>query len=979
MKRRTFLKLAGAGSLSIAASCTSKPDKTLFSMVRAPDDTVTGKPGWYASTCRECPAGCGIVAKAREGRTIKLEGNPHHPINRGSLCMRGQAALQGVYSPDRIRTPLLRKGGQLAPTTLAQAEEILRQRGERAAKEMGANRVRMVTEIVGDSLYGLMKLALKQRWSERPLVFEPFSYEALKTANQEIFGFLGLPAYHMDKADLLISFGADFLETWLSPVEYARQFKAMHRPKRQQRGLFVQVSSCQSLTGANADLWISCVPGGEAAIALGLAGQLLQRGMGEGLPDGIRESLSRITDAYTTDHVLQQAGISGEQYAKLLSVLTQAKRPLVLGTSAAPSGINTLQVNMGANLLNLILDPGLSLLDFRRRHRIEAADRRSDIVSFFGELERDPIDLLLLNNVNPAFVLSRETGVTEILKRDTLFVVSFSNFMDETTALADLVIPVQLPLEAWDEYSGRTGIPSTQQPTMGRLTGAPHLGDVLLNTMFPRMKPAEDYKTYLFNQLRGHRTMRSKKRLVDTFRWGGRFRSVPAPAPDRQLSHKMTDALHAIAATPASQLVFMAVPSIRFFDGRGADKPWLCEIPDPLTKVAWQTPVLVHPETLGQDRVSRGDAILIQSKWGRLEAPVYTTKGVRPGVLVMPLGQGHTAYGRYARTVGLNPISLFSPDLEHVSGSPLHAVYPVSFHGNGHRVRFAHTDGSRRQHGRKIALSTSAVPLKRGTDHGGTGLTMDGFPLVMPLPEGHDRKRDIYPSHSHETYRWAMAVDLDRCIGCNACSVACYAENNIGVVGLKGILQQREMSWLQIQRYEETDGAGDIIFFPLLCQHCDNAPCESVCPVYAPHHSAEGLNNQIYNRCIGTRFCSQNCPYKARRFNWFDWDRPDPLHLQLNPDVTVRSKGVMEKCSFCVQRIKEAHTTAKNENRPIQDGDVQPACAQTCPTGAFTFGNILDRDSRIRRLTEDPRAYQAMGYLNTKPAVIYLRKTLRVI
>jgi molybdopterin-containing oxidoreductase family iron-sulfur binding subunit len=224
-----------------------------------------------------------------------------------------------------------------------------------------------------------------------------------------------------------------------------------------------------------------------------------------------------------------------------------------------------------------------------------------------------------------------------------------------------------------------------------------------------------------------------------------------------------------------------------------------------------------------------------------------------------------------------------------------------------------------------------------------------------------------------------MTVDLDRCIGCNACAAACYAENNLGVVGEEQIVNGREMSWMRIERYRDPEMGEKVTFLPMLCQHCDNAPCESVCPVFAPHHNKEGLNNQIYNRCIGTRFCAQNCPYKVRRFNWFTWQWPEPLNLQLNPDVTVRSKGVMEKCSFCVQRIKAAHSVAKNENRPIADGEVTPACVQTCPTSALVFGNLMDRSSRVRKQVDDRRTYQVIGYLNTKPAVFYLKKVVQKV
>jgi molybdopterin-containing oxidoreductase family iron-sulfur binding subunit len=269
--------------------------------------------------------------------------------------------------------------------------------------------------------------------------------------------------------------------------------------------------------------------------------------------------------------------------------------------------------------------------------------------------------------------------------------------------------------------------------------------------------------------------------------------------------------------------------------------------------------------------------------------------------------------------------------------------------------------------------------LAHRESHAHDGLTMHDFPLTLPLPEGYDPKRDFYPPHEHADYRWAMVVDLDKCIGCGACAVACYAENNIGIVGVDRIIEGREMSWLRVERYLDSKNGKRIIFLPMMCQHCDNAPCESVCPVYAPHHSKEGLNNQIYNRCIGTRFCAQNCPYKVRRFNWFTWEWPESLDLQLNPNVTVRSKGVMEKCSFCIQRIKAGHNVAKNENRMIRDGEVIPACAQTCPTGAILFGNLMDSESRVRKSVDDPRAYQVMGYLNTKPAVIYLKKVIQEI
>ncbi|MBC8246552.1 MAG: hypothetical protein H8E81_03100, partial [Deltaproteobacteria bacterium] len=435
MNRRTFLKIAGLGSISITAACSSQPDETLYSLVHAPDDMVTGQATWYASTCRECPAGCGVLAKNREGRIIKVEGNPLHPINKGKLCIRGQAAVQAIYNPDRILTPMLKEAGKWHPVTFRQAEAILRGKSKQAA-EKGYNRVRMITEVVGDTLHALFTDALKKWKSEAPLVFESFAYESLKTANREVFGVDGLPSYRMDKADLLVVFGADFLETWLSPVEYARKFKAMHAVGKGKKGRFIFVSPYQSLTGANSDLWISCNPGGEAVLALGILRELLNRNMGSGLPEGIGASILKQVAKFDRTYVTEQSGIFEDQYDRLLDALLSSENPLILGTPSAATGPNTLQTNVAANLLNLMLDPRLTRLDFQNRHRVETAARRIDVFNYIDSIRKEATDLMLLNNVNPIFSLPSTSGLKEALDDKSMFVVCFTGFWDETARLS---------------------------------------------------------------------------------------------------------------------------------------------------------------------------------------------------------------------------------------------------------------------------------------------------------------------------------------------------------------------------------------------------------------------------------------------------------------------------------------------------------------------------------------------------------------
>ena len=980
MNRRTFLKIAGMGSIAFTTGCKSYPEKTLYSLVNAPDDMVTGKATWYASTCRECPAGCGVIAKNREGRIVKLEGNPEHPVNLGKLCMRGQSALQGLYDPDRLRQPLIKEKNSFRPISFKAAEQLLIERLSMAASK-GKNRVRMITGIPGATLHQLMQQSLKQWNSDALLIYEPYAYEALKVAHEMAFGRAGLPAYAMDQCDFLIGFGADFLETWLSPIEYARKFKQMHALSAGRKGQFYQVSPYQSLTGANADQFLMCRPDTEAAVVLGFIRAAIKNGRGDHLPEELREVLAAVSDDYSAVKVTGISGIALEDFSYLTQLLLRSQKPLVLGLSAASAGSNAITTELAVVLLNLILDPQLSLYDFSKSYRVESAAKRSDSNEFVRAAAEDPVDLLLLHNTNPLYSIA-PGGLGEQRRPggENTFLVSFSASMDETALRSDLILPVATPLENWDEYGGRSDLISILQPAMGRLFQSPGLGELLLRLAFPEQADQGGYPAYLARSVIAADSNMDKQWLQLVQR-GGSFTdtttadSHPKPTPGSNLISSIESVLGA-PAWPKAESFFIAAPSIRFFDGRGANKSWLAEIPDSTNQIAWQSVALIHPQTLAAKGLVNGRVVELTTDYGTLEAPVYADPGVHPQAVVMASGQGHSAYGRFAKNQGLSPLTLLPFETVSPAGHPIFTVPLSGLDITRKRSDIAHMDGHPYDLGRKIALTVGLADLSR-KEKSKPGLTMHDFPMTLPLPEGYDAKRDIYPPHGHDTYRWGMVVDLDRCIGCGACSAACYAENNIGIVGEEQVINGREMSWIRIERYRDPNDPIRMTFIPIMCQHCDNAPCESVCPVYAPHHNKEGLNNQIYNRCIGTRFCAQNCPYKVRRFNWFTWQWPDPLPMQLNPNVTARSKGVMEKCSFCIQRIKTSHGIAKDEARLIRDGEVIPACVQTCPTNALTFGNLMDKKSHVMQQVKDQRAYQVMGYLNTKPAVIYLKKVVQ--
>ena len=409
-------------------------------------------------------------------------------------------------------------------------------------------------------------------------------------------------------------------------------------------------------------------------------------------------------------------------------------------------------------------------------------------------------------------------------------------------------------------------------------------------------------------------------------------------------------------------MTLIAYPSLHFLDGRGANRPWLQEVPDPLLKTAWGNGAEMTPETAARIGAEDGQLVTLESDHGAIDATVVLNPHLHPGVVAIPIGQGHTDFGRYATGRGVSPMVLLDPAPEAASGGPRWAGTRVDATPRELQRPLARLQQTFDQQGRDIAQAVSRAALEAGDVH----------------PE--EEHFSLYPEHEHPTHRWGMAIDLNSCNGCNACVTACYAENNVPVLGADKMVRGRTMSWLRIERFVEEqpapDGGGrvDSRFLPMLCQHCDHAPCESVCPVYATYHSEEGLNAQIYNRCVGTRYCSNNCPYKVRRFNWWEPEFPEPLNLQLNPDVTVRSAGVMEKCTFCVQRIQEGKDQARDEDRPVQDGDVTPACAQTCPAQAIVFGDLNDPESRVSQLSAADRGYHALGVLNTRPAVTYLKK-----
>jgi molybdopterin-containing oxidoreductase family iron-sulfur binding subunit len=994
--RRKFLKVLGVtgGGAAVMTGCSTEKVEKLIPYLVPIEDQIPGQATYYASTCRECPAGCGVHVRVLDGRAVKIEGNPDHPVNHGRLCARGQAALQGTYNPDRVRSPMARTAsGGFEPIAwddaLAQVATRLPGSGE-GLWFLTGNEEGTFAELVREWLGAF--------GSRNHLVFEPFGYEALHQANRDVFGTDAIPSYRLADAQYVLSFGADFLETWLSPVEQTGGFAAMHGYHDGRMGRYVHVEPRMSMTAMSADEWIAPVPGTEGLVALTIAHVVINH-HARGAPADAQRLRSLLAE-YEPEAMAARTGITAETYHRLAEEFTAG--PSV----ALPGGVGTqhgdaLVTATAVNVLNYVAGNVGRTVVFGADVNAAGGSRYASLAAFTAAAAAGKVSVLLVHGANPVYATPPGLGVGDALSR-VPFKVSFSRFLDETAQLADLVLPDHDPFEQWNDFVPRGGVRALQQPAMQPVFDTRQTGDVLIDLArrgggavaerFALGGARQDlYKTYLQQRWRGAQLAAGDRRPFDEY-WreavqrGGAWATPPA-TPVRLAAGVAFGAPS--WSVPDGQFTLIAYPSSRLFDGRGANRPWLQELPDPVTSIAWSTWLEMHPDTAERLGLAEGDIVEVTSAAGSVEVPLYPYPGMRPDVVAMPLGQGHTAYGRYAEGRGANALELLGHEPTGFGGVGYYAA--VSVRATGRHERLVKTEGRNRQLGRGIAQAMTLEEIA----HGGLEHKFH-IEHAAPIPEREERtveevaeaQREAtkYGPYAFEATRWALTIDLAKCTGCGACTAACSAENNIPFVGPEQVRRGREMQWIRIERYFE-GGLGEAPlearFVPMMCQHCGNAPCEPVCPVFAAYHTPDGLNGQVYNRCVGTRYCGNNCPYKVRYFNWYDMSTPadprtfawpEPMHWLLNPDVTVRSKGVMEKCTFCVQRIRGAQHHARLAGRDLADGDVVTACQQTCPAEAIVFGNVTDPASRVAQKAADPRGYHVLDGLNTKSAVTYLLK-----
>ncbi len=989
IKRRDFLKVIGAGGAGATMfGCSTERVEKLLPYV-IPDEGITpGVATWYTSVCGECPAGCGVWVRTREGRVVKVEGNPDHPISGGTLCSRGYSSVQGLYNPDRLSSPMLRGTDGFSPIGWEEAEELLAQRLRESGNHifLGGRMGPSLTNLVEDfvSVVGGVRRE-----------YEGLSEAPLREATRIAFGRNRLPTFDFAQARLVFSFGADFLETWLSPVEYHRGFAQMAGvDEHGSKGRMVFLAPRRSLTGQNADEWVPLRAGSEAVVALAMAHVIVREGMNAG------PYYQRLLEGYDPRSAEEASGVPAEEIETLAIQFLEEAPSLAVGPGVAGHHRNATAANLAVHILNSVAG------NVGRTVRLREVDQGAPALPY-GELASAlsamaGAGVVMVHGPNPAYSLPPGAGFAEAFA-SAGFRVSFASAMDETAELADLVLPDRHPLEAWGDSNPRPGLYALQQPAMQPVAnfGSKQLGDVLISVSLRLGEElgASTFFDYLQNEWRRIQAIAAPGQGFDEF-WREALRKgvvgLPARAPEVPVPLRSPAAILNFdlpALDGDGEFALVVYPSPRFGDGKHANRPWLQELPDPVSKMAWHSWVEVHPRAADRLGVQDGDLVRVRSPHGEVEVPVWRYPGIREDTVALAMGGGHRGYGRFAQGMGVNAMDLLPAEVEQPSGALVHLATRVSLEPTGDRRRLATIEGSSDQHNRPIAPAVALSALGHGDagqEEGGHGELKELQALggIAPVPtegkpEDFPLEGSRYGQYDPEANpRWAMSIDLDKCTGCSICVTACQSENNVPWVGEEQVAMGRDMHWIRMERYYETVDANragpvDVRFLPMICQHCGNAPCEPVCPVYAAYHTPEGLNAQVYNRCVGTRYCANNCPYKVRVFNWFGFsDVPEPMNWGFNPDVTVRSSGVMEKCSFCVQRIRTAQNRARVEGRrPVRDGEVVPACQQSCPAEAIVFGDIRDPYSRVAQLAQNERGYRVLDELiNTQPAVIYLKK-----
>jgi len=961
LDRRDFLAAAGFTFGVVLSGCSRAPVENAIAHLRQPPELTPGRIYEYASSCGACPAGCGLRVRCRDGRPVKLEGAPEHPLSRGGLCGPGQASILGLYDSHRIQSPLRRE--HAATWDVVDAE--LRAGFEQVRRGDGALRL-LTGTIHSPTERAAIRKLLAGFADARHIEIDSTSCAAILVAHERTHGRRVLPRYRFDAADVVVSFDADFLSTWISPVEHTAGYQAARRPEAGsgRAAYHAHIEARMSLTGANADERLPLPPSLMGAAVAALAARVA----------------SRAGAAFAA-----APAVPSEEIAASLDLLADRLWD-ARGRALVVSGSQDSDVQSLVNFVNQLLDGYGRTLDIEspsQQRRGEDAAVRDLLAEITGD--RPPV--LIVRGVDLLHDLPSGETLRDRLAALPMFVY-VGERLDETAEQAHLVCPEPHFLASWGDGEPVRGLYTLQQPAMHPLEDArPFLESLAAWAGEPAaaydqiravwreaagsLEDDEEFEALWRDALQaGFAAFAPADEEVPGFSAAGTRPASAEPEPGDDVLELI---LYAATNVPSSSHAYNA---------------WLQEAPDPLSKIAWDNCLSLSPGTAAKLGLEVGDVVRLapvdSAENATIEVPVWAQPGQHDRAAALALGYGAKTTERFAAvgpswiearpSVGANGrVGVNAAPLLSWRGAGLrYAGRPVRVEATGRSVPLAATQEHH-------TIETPAELSPRGAERRDLVREVSWERHRKDLAAGAVSDSRNRPSlwaddFSHDGPRWGMIIDLDACTGCNACTISCQAENNIPVVGKDEVRRSREMHWMRIDRYFSGEGGRTrTLFQPMLCQHCAHAPCETVCPVLATVHSEEGLNQQVYNRCVGTRYCANNCPFKVRRFNWFDYAHDDPVeNLALNPDVTVRSRGVMEKCSLCVQRIQEAKIEATRRGEPLRDGDAQTACQQSCPANAIRFGDLNDPDSGVARAARNPRRYRLLEEMNFETSISYL-------
>jgi molybdopterin-containing oxidoreductase family iron-sulfur binding subunit len=923
ISRRNFMALVGATTaVAATVACGKSGKSSVVPYTKRPREIVPGVANYYASTFPEGTRSYAVLVKTREGRPIHVTGNDEHPSLKGKTSPRALADILRLYDPDRLRGPKL----QGRPVSWPDAEKVL------TSVVAGANQTKQpVLLLTAASPSPTRRALLAELQRAIPtlehLAWEPAQAESAQKASLAAFGRPLTFKPRLEKAKVILSLGADFLNG--EDPEAIGAFTAPRRPLEPiatMNRLWV-FEGPLSLTGTNADQRFPVPPSRLAALGFALA-----KDLGLPLPAGVQ------LPAFAAPEELP-----AEAWKKLVEDLRAARsEAVVLCGEAMPA-----EAHMAAHLLNTLLgSQGLeprATATLATLAELEAA--RKGMVS--GKYAA-----VVLWGVNPVHAFpdvdAWNQAFARVPSRTWIGLME-----DESSAACTLVLPEHHWLEAWGDYEDGTLL-TLQQPTVGALYDTRQGEDILLSLLRNLgATSTEDYHTYLHDRWSRevHQGPVPFERYWEAALHDGLVDTGAKPLPFSPLDSAAVNTFAGQVPNLASGFELLLRPGTQVFDGRYGNNGWLQELPDPITKATWGNPLSMAVADAKALNLQDGDVVDLDVAGRKLSLPVLLQPGQAKGVLALALGYGRTV-GGVAKGVGVNTFPWLDPQ----SACPnLRSGVKVA-KGRG-RQPIPFTQNHHRMDGRDLVHTFSLFE----------------FAKVKQRPEPD--LATLYPDQTFPEHKWGMAIDLSACIGCSACVLACQSENNVATVGPEQVAKGREMHWIRIDRYYV--GGEDnprVVHQPMLCQQCDSAPCENVCPVNATNHSPDGLNQMAYNRCVGTRYCANNCPYKVRRFNFLEYmnDKHEPQSLVYNPEVTVRPRGVMEKCTFCVQRIQDVRIRAKGEKRPIRDGEIVPACAAACPSQAIAFGDLKDPKSLVAQLAKAKRGYKVLEEVGARPAITYL-------